>query len=38
MVNKIQSIIQQKDQQISSLQSLNHKYQNYQQKYQSIKI
>ena len=38
LVNKIQSLIKHKDKEIASLQSLLNKYQQYQQKYQSIKI
>ena len=38
MVEKIQATIQQKDQDISQLKALLAKYQNYQQKYQSLKV
>ena len=38
MVEKIQVTIQQKDQDISQLKALLAKYQNYQQKYQSLKV
>jgi len=38
LVMKIQSTISKKDQEIESLKSLLHKYQTYQQKYQSLKI
>lgn len=38
LVNRIQTTISKKDQEIESLKSLLHKYQAYQQKYQSLKL
>ncbi len=38
LVNKIQSTIVKKDQEIQSLKALLEKYQGYQQKYSSLKL